>query len=257
MTAGTLAAVSYLERVFLATEEENRREILRAVIPVPGGSMLDLGCADGLVTMRVARQAQITDVHGVEFIDEWADRAKANGVQAVVADLGERLPFDDESFDVVHSNQVIEHLPKTDHFLREIRRVLKPSGYAILSTNNLASWHNVFSLAAGFQPPPCHVSDEFVTGNPANTFDGFAQDVEGQQHLRVFTGRALASVAAFHGLELDLDRTAGYYPLPPRLARAATRLDRRHGAFLVQRYRRGPAPARRTNLTVEATRVGA
>lgn len=247
--------MSYLERVFLATEEENRQEILRAVIPVPGGSLLDLGCADGVVTMRIARAAQVAHVAGVEFIEPWAAQAREHGVDAVVADLGQRLPYDDASFDIVHSNQVIEHLPKTDFFLREIRRVLKPGGYAILSTNNLASWHNVFSLALGFQPPPCHVSDELVTGNPANSFDGYEQDVEGQQHLRVFTGRALASVAAFHGLELDLDRTAGYYPLPPRVARIATRLDRRHGAFLVQRYRPGRAADRATNITVEATRA--
>ncbi|MBJ7329686.1 MAG: methyltransferase domain-containing protein [Solirubrobacteraceae bacterium] len=247
--------MSYLERVFLATEEENRQEILRAVVPVPGGSLLDLGCADGVVTMRVAKAAQVDRVVGVEFVESWAAKARANGVEVVIADLAVKLPFDDASFDVVHANQVIEHLPKTDHFLREIRRVLKPTGYAILSTNNLASWHNILSLTAGFQPPPCHVSDEFVTGNPANTFDGFAQDVEGQQHLRIFTGRALASVAAFHGLELDLDRTAGYYPLPPRVARVATRIDKRHGAFLVQRYRPGAVPARASNLTVEATRA--
>ncbi len=248
--------MGYLERNFLATEEENRREILRAVVPMPGGSLLDLGCADGVVTRRVAAQAQAAHVAGVEFIEPWAEQARANGVDAVVADLGQKLPFDDASFDVVHSNQVIEHLPKTDHFLREIRRVLKPDGYAILSTNNLASWHNVISLVLGFQPPPCHVSDVVIAGNPVNSFEGWEQETEGQQHLRVFTGRALASVAAFHGLRLDLDRTAGYYPLPPRLARIATRIDRRHGAFLVQRFR-PDAPQHEGRLSVTATRAAA
>lgn len=245
--------MSYLERMFRETEEENRRAILRAALPVPGGSLLDLGCANGEVTMRVAAAVGAAEVAGVEFIESWAEKARERGVNAVVADLGRPLPFDDESFDVVHSNQVIEHLPKTDLFLREIRRVLKPSGYALLSTNNLASWHNVISLAAGWQPPPCHVSDEIVTGNPGNAYEGCEQGVEGQQHLRVFTGRALAQLAEYHGLVLDLDSTAGYYPLPPRLARIATRLDRRHGAFLVQRYRRGE-PRDGAGPTVAATR---
>lgn len=248
--------MGYLERVFRQTEEENRQEILRAVDPRPGGRLLDLGCADGEVTMRVAKAAGIVDVHGVEFIEEWAAKARVVGVNAVVADLAQRLPFEDASFDVVHSNQVIEHLPKTDHFLREIRRVLKPSGYAILSTNNLASWHNVASLVMGYQPPPCHVSDVVVTGNPANDFDGFEQEVEGQQHLRIFTGRALASIARYHGLEIDRDRTAGYYPFPPRVARVLTRLDRRHGAFLVQRFRCG-APQHVAGLQVRATSAAA
>ena len=140
----------------------------------------------------------------------------------------------------MHSNQVIEHLPRTDGFLREIRRILKPDGHAIVSTNNLASWHNVISLAIGWQPTPCHVSDYVVVGNPSNAYDGWEQPQFGQQHLRVFTGRALADLARYHGLALDHDATAGYYPLPARAARAMTRIDRRHGAFLVQRYVRGP-----------------
>ena len=101
-------------------------------------------------------------------------------------------------------------------------------GHAVISTNNLASWHNVVSLVLGWQPTPCHVSDEVIVGNPANAYEGYEGAVDGQQHLRVFTGRALAGLAAFHGLTLDLDRTAGYYPLPVALARVMTRIDRRH-----------------------------
>jgi hypothetical protein len=55
-------------------------------------------------------------------------------------------------------------------------------------------------------------------------------------HLRLFTERALAELAAYHGLRADLLRTVGYYPLPVRPARLAARLDRRHAAYLVQRY---------------------
>jgi 2-polyprenyl-3-methyl-5-hydroxy-6-metoxy-1,4-benzoquinol methylase len=208
--------VSYLERVFRATEEENRRAILAAVRPLDGGRMLDLGCARGEFTMRVAARARAAEVHGVELVEQWADEARARGIDVVATDLGGRLPYDDETFDLVHSNQVIEHLPRTDTFLREIRRLLRPGGHAIVSTNNLASWHNVVSLALGWQPTPCHVSDYVVVGNPSNAYDGWEQPQFGQQHLRVFTGRALAELAAYHGLALDLDRTAGYYPLPAR-----------------------------------------
>lgn len=245
--------MSYLERLFRATEEENRRTILAAVQPIDGGRMLDLGCASGHFTVEIARRARAAEVHGVEFVEEWAADARGRGVEVVATDLADRLPYDDASFHLVHSNQVIEHLPRTDTFLREIRRVLRPDGHAIISTNNLASWHNVLSLALGWQPTPCHVSDYVVVGNPGNTYDGWEQPMFGQQHLRIFTGRALAELAGYHGLALDLDRTAGYYPLPARVARAMTRIDRRHGAFLVQRYvpapaaeRTGPAPASQT-----------
>ena len=136
----------------------------------------------------------------------------------------------------MHSNQVIEHLPQTDHFMREIRRVLAPGGYAVVSTNNLASLHNIVSLLAGYQPPPCHVSDEQIgLGNPMNAHRG-DPGAAGQMHLRIFTGRALAELAQLHGLRVDVARTAGFYPLPPRLATIADRVAPRYGAFLVQRY---------------------
>lgn len=236
--------MSYLERLFRATEEENRRAILAAVRPIPGGRMLDLGCADGAWTVQVARRARAAEAHGVELLESTAAHARTLGVHAVVADLAERLPYDDASFQLVHSNQVIEHLPGTDTFLRELRRVLAPGGHAVISTNNLASWHNVVSLALGWQPTPCHVSDLVVVGNPTNVYDGWEQQTPAQQHMRVFTGRALAELAAYHGLRLDRDATAGYYPLPARAARLAARLDRRHGAFIVQRFVPAEATAR-------------
>jgi SAM-dependent methyltransferase len=228
--------MGYLERNFRATEEENRQAILRALEPRPGGVLLDLGCADGAVTELIARGAGTARTVGVELIDHLADAARARGMEVVSADLNRRLPFDDASFDVIHSNQVIEHLSDTDNFLREIRRLLKPDGYAVVSTNNLASWHNIVSLVMGWQPPPCHPSDELIVGNPAGLMEGIG-GARGQMHLRIFTGRALAGVAEHHGLRPDVVRTAGYYPFPVRVARVLNRIDPRHGAFLVQRYR--------------------
>lgn len=241
--------MGYLERVYRESEEENRRAILDLVPTVrPGGRMVDLGCADGTFTMRVAQAAGVTDVHGVEFVDDWAVDARERGVQVLVADLGRPLPYEDASFDLIHSNQVIEHLQRTDLFLMEIRRLLTPAGRAVISTNNLSSWHNVASLALGWQPFPSHVSDYVVAGNPMNAYEGTEHETMGQLHLRVFTGRALTDLAAYHGLALEADASNGYYPLGGRLARAAARADRRHTAFLAHRYapaeplRRGHEP---------------
>jgi SAM-dependent methyltransferase len=223
------------ERVFRAAEAENRRTIIDTLLPRQGGTLLDLGCGDGRFTLEVAGGVSAGRVVGIELVEQIAAQARERGVEVHQTDLAGHLPFDDGSIDVVHSNQVIEHLSFTDHFLREIHRVLRPDGYAVISTNNLASWHNIVSLVLGWQPPPCHPSDEVITGNPANFVDG-AEGALGQMHLRVFTARALAEVASHHGLRLDVDRGAGYYPLSIAASRIAARRDPRHAAFLVQRY---------------------
>jgi len=59
----------------------------------------------------------------------------------------ESLPFEDDAFDVVYSNGVIHHTPDTVRIVREIRRVLKPGGRAIVmvyAENSLHYWWGVF-----------------------------------------------------------------------------------------------------------------
>jgi hypothetical protein len=78
-----------------------------------------------------------------------------------------------------------------------------------------------------------HVSDELIVTNPHNPECGQLHADEGRTHSRLFTGRTPEERCAPHGLERISLRTAGYYPLPPRLARVPIRLDSLHGAFLV------------------------
>ena len=229
--------------MFRATEEENRRAILSALEPRAGVRLLDLGTDDGKFTVRVAERLGAASVSGVELIEEHAAVARGRGIDVRRADLDQGLPFDDGAFDVVHANQVIEHVRRTDTFLRETRRVLAPGGLACISTNNLSSWHNVFCLALGLQPMPMHVSDETILGNPLNPLDGRPHADIGRTHLRLFTGRALTELCGRHGLEVLSLRSAGYYPLPPLVARPAARLDPTHGAFLIGLFRPRTSPA--------------
>jgi SAM-dependent methyltransferase len=232
------APTGYLPRVFHATEEENRRAILRALPRKHGGSVLDIGTHVGDFTTRVAERLGAKDVYGVELIEKHAAEARSRGIKVEVGDIEKGLPFPDRKFDAVHANQVIEHLRDTDLLVTEIRRVLKPGGIACISTNNLSSWHNVWSLVFGYQPFPMHVSDALIVGNPLNPEHGQPHEDAGRIHVRVFTGRALAELCSHHGLPPIRMRSAGYYPLPPKLGRIAARVDPRHGAFLVGLFRR-------------------
>ena len=231
-------AGGYMTRVFRATEEVNRVAVMDALPKRPGGSLLDIGTHRGDFTVRVAEHTGAQDVHGVEFIAEHAAVARSRGIAAVEADIEEGLPFDDESFDLISANQVIEHLRGTDLFLSEIRRVLKPGGVACVSTNNLSSWHNVIALLLGFQPNPMHVSDEVIVGSPLNPEHGWKHEDRGRVHLRLFTGRALVELAEHHGLARQRLRGVGYYPLGPRVARVSARIDPLHAAFLVATFTR-------------------
>lgn len=226
-----------VRQLYATAAEVNNETILEHVEAVGGGLFVDLGCGDGAFTVEAARRAGAGRTVGIETDPAYVAAATARGIEVRDADLGRRLPLDDESVDGLVSNQVIEHLWDTDLFLREIRRVLKPGGYVVVSTNNLASWHNVASLVLGWQPMPNHVSDEVIVGNPLNV-DDHAPGSSYPMHRRIFTNRALRELAEHHGLRNEVDVTAGYYPLGRRCSRVATRLDRRHGAFLVQRYRR-------------------
>jgi SAM-dependent methyltransferase len=234
------AATSRLERLFRATEEENRRAVLRTLPKAVGGAMLDVGTHQGDFAARVAERVGAQRVAGIDFIEEHVSTARTRGIEVQCANIDDGLPFTDSEFDLVHANQVIEHVRHSDAFLREVRRVLKPGGLALISTNNLSSWHNVGALALGYQPMPAHVSDELIVGNPLDPRRGWEHE-DGRAHLRLFTARALVELCAAHGLETVTWRTAGYYPLPPTLGRMAARIDRRHGAFLIALLRR-PLP---------------
>ena len=224
-----------LGHLYVAAAEENKRAIERMVLPRAGGVLLDVGCADGSDSVRLAERVGAGQVIGLELADQFIAPARERGIDVRQVDITDRWPLGDGSVDVVHSNQVIEHLAQTDHFMREIHRVLKPDGYAVVSTNNLASWHNIASLLLGWQPLPCHVSDESVVGNPmALEEERYGPRIH--RHLRIFTGRALAALAVSHGLRLDRAAGSGYYPLTARAARLMATIDRRHSVYIVQRY---------------------
>jgi 2-polyprenyl-3-methyl-5-hydroxy-6-metoxy-1,4-benzoquinol methylase len=58
----------------------------------------------------------------------------------------------DSTYDLIIAGEIIEHLIDTDHFAVELHRVLKPGGFLILSTPNLASWYSRLRLLRGRVP---------------------------------------------------------------------------------------------------------
>ena len=123
----------------------------------PAKVLLDCGCADGTLTTAFADTAGVTTALGIEIMDLLAVDAEERGIRVLRADLNNPFALDDSCVDIVTANQVIEHLHNTDGFLSEIHRVLRPGGIFVLSTNNLAAWHNIAALLVGAQPFPADV----------------------------------------------------------------------------------------------------
>ena len=229
--------MSYLYSLFRATEEENRRAIMDLLEPWSTARLLDLGCYDGALTLRLAEKLGTRDITGVEVVPEFAERSRQRGIRVCQTDLNGPLPLADHSFDVIHANQVIEHLTDADCFVSEIARLLSPHGYAILSTNNLASLHNIVSLMLGQQPPPAHVSNRVLLGNGVNPLHGTAHENAAMAHLRIFSYRALREFLAHYGLRAERYGTVGFYPFPVPIARVLCRLLPIYGAFLTCKVR--------------------
>jgi len=90
-----------------------------------------------------------TQTYGTHFVDLYPQR---DGVIKCDVD-NESLPFENDFFDEVYSNNIFEHLKNPNSVLVEMFRVLKPGGKFILYTDNSAFW--------GFHVPfaKCHYGD--------------------------------------------------------------------------------------------------
>jgi len=116
---------------------------------VPGLWLLDVGCGSGGYHPRLAGSG-ISAV----ALDFSAGMARTSQHQAVERGLpvqilqadSQRLPFADASFERVMANHMLYHVPDILAALREMRRVLKPGGRVVLTTNAVDHTERITAL---------------------------------------------------------------------------------------------------------------
>lgn len=138
------------------------------------GDLLEVGCGEGRGIEKLKNQ--VSSYYAIDKIKNVVDKLKEKYPEVHFIH-GNIPPFEgipDNKFDVVISFQVIEHIKKDKEFLKEIYRVLKPGGVALLTTPNIKK-----TLSRN----PWHIREYTAT-----QLQNLAQEVFDQAEIKGITG---------------------------------------------------------------------
>lgn len=126
------------------TAENSAGHLLRHLRP--GLSLLDVGCGPGTITADLAERVAPGRVIALEHTGEALDLTRAeirrrglDNVDLVVGDVHD-LDLGDDSVDVVHAHQVLQHVGDPVLALREMRRVCRPGGIVAARDSDYAAF---------------------------------------------------------------------------------------------------------------------
>ncbi|XOB46583.1 MAG: class I SAM-dependent methyltransferase [Candidatus Nealsonbacteria bacterium] len=191
-------------------------DILKRISLPKEAKFLDVGCAEGNASLRHAESAGIKkeNIFGLDIDDKYLEIAKEKFKVFKVDFEKDSFPFEDNYFDLILVDQVFEHIKNISNLSKEISRVLKPNGYLIVLTPNLAVWYNRFLLLSGKQPLCINIFSD---------------------HIRGFTKRALKEFILndIKGSKAISFRGAGFYPFWGYLAKIFSKIFPNLSVYLI------------------------
>ncbi|MFV2197795.1 class I SAM-dependent methyltransferase [Nocardiopsis sp. LOL_012] len=113
----------------------------------PGRSLLDVGCGPGSITVDLAQRVAPGPVTAVDASPEAIELARATareeGVDHIDFRVGDAhvLDLPDDSFDVVHAHQVLQHVADPVRALAEMRRVARPGGVVAVCDSDYSAMY--------------------------------------------------------------------------------------------------------------------
>jgi SAM-dependent methyltransferase len=173
--AGNYAAVAEM------IDEVPPRDLLERIGVAPGEDVLDVATGTGNLALKAAAAgAQVVGVDLTPELFETARRRAAEHAVAVewVEGDAERLPFEDESFDVVLSAFGVQFAPRHEIVAQELARVCRPGGrIGLVSWTPEGQIGELFKILGAYMPappdyaspPPRWGSEEHVSGLFAGT----------------------------------------------------------------------------------------
>ncbi len=134
----------------LASDNPVHQRLLKAyyaAIPYIKGDLLEIGCGEGRGVKQLAPLAN--SYTAIDKIQQVIDSLSAEYPQYrfLQANIPPISDLEDNSYDTIVTFQVIEHIKKDTEFLKEIHRLLKPGGQALITTPNIKKsltrnpWH--------------------------------------------------------------------------------------------------------------------
>jgi len=108
----------------------------------------DAGCGNGIYIKYIRDKYNNIETYGFDFSEEIVKIAINNsGVSSIIEGNLEKIPFEDNKFDIILCTQVIEHFLDDKKGMAELYRILKKDGYLIISTDNK---YNIISKLLNF-----------------------------------------------------------------------------------------------------------
>jgi len=245
--------ITYLDYIYQDTVVRRYQAQQLCLEYDPQAMYMDIGCQTGINTHRLAHALGTSHVVGADYNFRTLKMYLDAGVMRLRLDANSPLPFKAESFTVISAIDVIEHLVDPHQFVREAYRLLKPGGYLILATPNLASWHNIFALLLGLQPFSgpnlTTMLDSDITivrkmhrqaynlPEDGTTIE-FCGEEELHRHIVVVAYRALLNLLRNEKFTIEYARGFGYYPFPRLFARFLAWVDPWHAHHMVVKARK-------------------
>ena len=169
-----------------------------------GEIVLDVGCGTGWFAAGLERALPAVSVIGVDLSEGMLGKARQAGASNLVQGDGTKLPFADDSVDIVVGRGVLHHLPEPSLALAEWRRVLRPTGALVLSSEPTPTveQHGALLVRGLLQMPG-------LRGGLAQE-DEFWELAAMAANLHTFTAAELADLCAEAGYEDVAIDTTGF-----------------------------------------------